>query len=83
MGRSYDFRYAPGDSEIYCSELIFKAYREAYGEELGQWQPLGDLNWKPFESFIRKTEAGALPLTRPMITPVALTKSELISQVYP
>jgi hypothetical protein len=83
MGRPYDFRYAPGDNEIYCSELIFKAYREAYGKDLGQWQPLGDLNWRPFESFIRKMEAGALPLTRPMITPVALTKSELISQVYP
>jgi hypothetical protein len=83
MGRPYDFRYAPGDSEIYCSELVFKAYRDAYGKELGEWQRLGDLNWKPFQSFIRKMEAGGLPLSRPMITPVALTKSALLSRVYP
>jgi hypothetical protein len=83
MGRPYDFRYAPGDNEIYCSELVFKAYRDAYGLELGEWQRLGDLNWKPFEPFIRKMEAGSLPLTRPMITPIALTKSASLSQVYP
>ena len=83
MGRPYDFRYAPGDSEIYCSELVFKAYRDAYGKELGDWQPLGDLNWRPFESFIRKMEAGGLPLSRQMITPVALTKSKHLSRVYP
>ena len=83
MGRPYDFRYAPGDREIYCSELIFKAFRDAQGLELGEWQSLGELNWKPFETFIRKMEPGALPLARPMITPVALTKSGSISQVYP
>lgn len=83
VGRPYDFHYAPGDSEIYCSELVFKAYRDACGRELGAWQPLGDLNWKPFEPFIRKMEAGTLPLSRQMITPVALTKSASLSQVYP
>jgi hypothetical protein len=83
MGRPYDFRYAPGDGEIYCSELVFKAYRNAYGKELGEWQPLGDLNWRPFESFIRRMEAGGLPLSRQMITPVALTKSKHLTRVYP
>ncbi|HET6409405.1 MAG TPA: YiiX/YebB-like N1pC/P60 family cysteine hydrolase [Chthoniobacteraceae bacterium] len=83
MGRPYDFRYAPGDNEIYCSELIFKAYRDSHGVALGNWQPLGELNWKPFEVFIRKMEAGALPLARPMITPVGLMESGSLRQVYP
>jgi Permuted papain-like amidase enzyme, YaeF/YiiX, C92 family len=83
IGRPYDFCDAPGDTEIYCSELVFKAYRNAYGLELGKWQRLGDLNWKPFESFIRKMEGGSLPLTRPMITPAALAKSSSLSRVYP
>jgi hypothetical protein len=83
MGLPYDYRYAPSDNEIYCSELVFKAYRDAYGLELGEWQRLGDLNWNPFEQFIRKMEAGSLPLYRPMITPVALTKSASLSQVFP
>lgn len=81
-GRPYDFRYAPGDDEIYCSELAFKAYRDAYGVELGTWERLGDLNWRPFESFIREMEGGALPLDRPMITPVGMTRAPGLLKVY-
>jgi hypothetical protein len=81
-GRPYDFRYAPGDAEIYCSELVFKAYRDAYGVELGAWEKLGELNWRPFEEFIRATEGGPLPLERPMITPVGVTRSAALEKVY-
>jgi hypothetical protein len=81
-GRPYDFRYAPGDDEIYCSELVFKAYRDAYGLELGEWENLGDLNWRPFERFIREMENGALPLGRPMITPVGVSRSPALTKVY-
>lgn len=81
-GKPYDFRYAPDDSEIYCSELVFKAYRDAYAVELGVWENLGDLNWQPFEAFIREMENGALPLDRPMITPVGVTRSAELVKVY-
>ncbi|RYD82724.1 MAG: hypothetical protein EOP84_08970 [Verrucomicrobiaceae bacterium] len=83
MGRPYDYRYAPEDREIYCSELVFKAYRDAFGVEIGRWEELGQLNWKPFEAFIRTLENGPVPLQRPMITPVGLTRSDLVTQVYP
>lgn len=81
-GRPYDFRYAPGDEEIYCSELVYKAYRDAFGVEFGTWEKLGDLNWRPFEAFIREMERGPVPLDRPMITPVALTRDRALSKVY-
>lgn len=81
-GKPYDYRYAPGDEEIYCSELVFKAYRDAYGAELGVWEKLGDLNWRPFEAFIREMEGGPLPLERPMITPVGVTRSGTLEKVY-
>ncbi|MES2569046.1 MAG: YiiX/YebB-like N1pC/P60 family cysteine hydrolase [Verrucomicrobiota bacterium] len=83
MGRYYDFRYAPDDSEIYCSELVFKAYRDAFGLELGKWEELGQLNWKPFEAFIRTLENGPVPLQRPIITPVGITRSPLLQRIYP
>jgi hypothetical protein len=82
VGRSYDFRYALEDDEIYCSELVFKAYRDAYGVELGVWEKLGDLNWRPFEAFIREMENGALPLERSTITPVGVTRSAALEKVY-
>lgn len=81
-GKSYDYRYAPDDTEIYCSELVFKAYRDAYAVEFGAWENLGDLNWRPHERFIREMEGGALPLGRSMITPVALTRSPELAKVY-
>ena len=81
-GKNYDYRYAPGDDEIYCSELVFKAYHDAYGVELGKWENLGDLNWKPFEAFIREMEDGALPLGRPMVSPVSVTRSTALEKVY-
>ena len=81
-GKPYDYRYAPGDDEIYCSELVYKAYRDAFGLELGAWEKLGDLDWRPFERFIRAMEDGALPLDRPMITPAGVTRSPLLEKVY-
>lgn len=81
-GRPYDFRYAPDEAEIYCSELVFKAYRDAYRVELGVWEKLGDLNWRPFETFIREMEGGSLPLERPMITPVGVTRSPELVKIY-
>lgn len=82
LGRQYDYRYAPEDDEIYCSELVYKVYDRAFGIKIGEWQRLGDLNWKPHEQFIRETENGKLPLDRPMITPVGLTVSPLVRRVF-
>ncbi len=83
LGRPYDYHYSPGDREIYCSELVYDAFRDAFGVKLGEWQRLGDLNWKPYERMIRWTENGAVPLDRRIITPVGLTRSNLVARVYP
>lgn len=81
-GLSYDFRYAPEDDEIYCSELVEKGFDRALGIKLGRWQRLGDLNWKPKESFIREMEDGDLPLDRLMVTPVSLTRDPRMVRVH-
>lgn len=83
LGRPYDFRYAPDDSEIYCSELVYKVFERESGITVGAWEKLGDLNWQPYEQFIRKMEKGNLPLDREMVTPVSLTRSDNLVRVYP
>ena len=80
-GRPYDFRYAPGEDEIYCSELVSLAYERGLGVRLAEWERLGDLNWKPHEAFIREMEVGPLPLDRRMVTPVALTRSPKVTRI--
>ena len=83
VGRPYDIHFGFDDATIYCSELVFTAFKQATGENLGIVRKLGDLNWKPEEAFIRKIENGGLPLDREMITPkelAAATQLELVIQ---
>lgn len=83
MGRPYDFRYAPGDDELYCSELVYLAYERGLGLALAPWERLGDLNWRPHEQFIREMETGPVPLDRKMVTPISLTRGPLVERVFP
>jgi hypothetical protein len=69
LGKPYDIHYEFDDAKIYCSELIFKGFKAATGEDLGRVRKLGDLKWQPYEAVIRQIENGGLPLERPMITP--------------
>lgn len=81
-GRPYDIHYALDDARIYCSELIWKATRDATGKKLGQLVKLGDLDWRPYEDVIRSIENGGLPLEREMITPRAVTEDPRLEEVY-
>ena len=82
LGRAYDIEYGPDDTKIYCSELVYKVYDRELGIKIGHWQKLGELDWKPYEAFVRKMERGNLPLDREMITPVELTRSQEVREVH-
>jgi len=80
--RPYDVRYRMDDDFIYCSELIYKAYRDATGKPLGKLIRLGDMNWRPYVATIRKYEGGPPPLDRKMITPIDLSKAPQLEKVF-
>jgi len=82
MGRPYDFQYRMDDERIYCSELCYKAWKNATGEEMGELKALGDMNWQPYEATIRRYEAGPPPLARKMITPRHLSEAEQLEKVF-
>lgn len=82
LGRPYDLRYEWSDDSFYCSELVFKATRDATGREIGKFDRLGDLDWKPHEVTIRALEGGNPPLDRKMVTPVALTRAPELKLVF-
>ena len=81
-GKGYDILYRFDNDEIYCSELIYNAVKEATDTELGVIEKLGDLNWKPYEQTIINIQ-GYVPLDREMITPVALSRAPELFLVYP
>ena len=74
-GRPYDMRYEPGDSAIYCSELVHLAVRDATGVEVGAFVTLGELDWEPHAEVIEQIEGGPPPLERPLLTPRALSEA--------
>lgn len=80
-GRPYDIRYRMDDEAIYCSELIYKAYRDATGKGLGVIEKLGDLDWKPWVAVIKEIEGGDVPLEREMITPKSLAEAKELEVV--
>lgn len=81
-GRPYDIHYDMDDAAIYCSELIYKAFQRATGQELGRLQALGDLQWQPYAEVIKQIEGGKLPLERKMITPRSLSEAAQLEKVY-
>ena len=82
FGRPYDTRYRMDDERIYCTELIYKAYRESSGQELGELVRLGDLNWRPFEDTIEHFESGPVPLDREMITPKGMAEAHQLELAF-
>lgn len=82
LGKPYDMHFDMNDSELYCSELVYKAFKDATGEELGKTQKLGELDWKPWKLGIEQLEGGTVPLDRIMITPRAISESEKLEAVF-
>lgn len=82
LGKPYDINYEPDDRKIYCSELVWKVYDRELGIHWGEWEAFGTLNWKPVEVFVRSVERGKVPLDRMMITPVALTRTGKVMEVF-
>ena len=82
LGRPYDSRYRMDDEKIYCSELIWKAYRKVTGTELGKPVQLKTLKWGPYRPVIEALEGGPVPLDRMMITPADLARAKQLKLVY-
>ncbi len=81
LGLPYDFFYELDDEKIYCSELIFKSYKQVTDKNLGKLVKLKDLNWKPYEEFILSVE-NKIPLERVMITPKDLSQAKELKKVF-
>ena len=81
-GLPYDSRYEWDDEKIYCSELIYKAVLGATGLKIANFVELKDLNWQPYEKYIRYLDGGGLPLERKMVMPVSIVESESFDVVY-
>jgi uncharacterized protein YycO len=71
LGKPYDLTFEWSDDQIYCSELVWKIYKEGAGIELGSLQTLGefDLSHPAVQAKIRERYRGQPPMDEPVISP--------------
>ena len=81
-GLPYDIQYELDDAKIYCSELVYKAFRDGAGVELVKTEKLGEMRYLPFVVQILSITGGELPLEREIVSPVALTRSTYLRLVH-
>ena len=80
MGKNYDIHFDWSDDKIYCSELVWKIYKEATGIEIGKLQTLSefDLSSPIVKQKMKDRYGDNIPLNEVVISPVAMFGSEML-----
>jgi len=76
-GKNYDIYFEWSDDKIYCSELVWKIYKEATGIEIGELEGLRDfdLSHKVVEQKMKERYGDNIPLDEKVISPAAMFNS--------
>ncbi len=83
LGKNYDIYFNWSDDQIYCSELVWKIYKNATGIEIGKLEKLGDfdLSSKVVKDIIKKRYRKNIPLNETVISPESIYSSDLLTTV--
>ncbi|MBN2613070.1 MAG: YiiX family permuted papain-like enzyme [Bacteroidales bacterium] len=84
LGKDYDQYFEWSDKRIYCSELIWKIYKEAANIEIGELQKLRDfdLSNKIVKQALRTRYGDKIPLDELVISPVQMLNSDKLITIY-
>lgn len=79
-GKNYDLYFEWSDDRIYCSELIWKIYKEGTGLEIGNLQNLKDfdLSHPAVQQKLKERYGNNIPKNEKVISPVAIFNSDLL-----
>ncbi|WP_264529804.1 YiiX family permuted papain-like enzyme [Flavobacterium sp. N502540] len=82
-GREYDAYFEWSDTRIYCSELIWKIYKNAANIELSKLKQLKDFNLtdQRVQKIIKERYGNNIPLDEKVVAPVDLADSDLLKTV--
>lgn len=78
LGKDYDLRFEWSDDKIYCSELVWKIYKEALNIEIGTLEQMKDfdLSNKAVQRKVEERYGGKVPINEWVITPDRMFKSK-------
>ena len=79
-GKNYDIYFDWSDYKMYCSELVWKLYKRAFGVEVGELQELKefDLTNPIVKAKLKERYGNAVPLNEKVIFPAAIFNSDLL-----
>lgn len=83
LGKNYDLWFGWNDERIYCSELVWKAYKDATGLEVGAPKPMGeyDLTHPEVQRIMKQRYGNDIPKDELMISPGSIFESKLLVTV--
>lgn len=83
FGKNYDAIFNWSDKEMYCSELVWKIYKEKLGITLANTKPLRDFNIDHIvvRKIMEQRYGKNIPYDEPMIAPSQLFDSPLLEKV--
>lgn len=83
-GRDYDLTFEWSDARLYCSELVWKLYDSSVGIQLAPLAELRTFNLTSpaVRQKIKERYGGQVPLSEPVIAPVAIFDSPLLVTVH-
>ena len=71
LGKHYDIYFSWNDDEWYCSEYVWKLYKQNYNLEIGKLRPLKEFNLtsKEVKRIMEKRYGNKIPYEENMISP--------------
>jgi len=83
-GRPYDLRFEWSDERIYCSELVWKMYKEALGLEIGELETFRDfdLSDPAVAGKVEERFGARIPLEEKVISPASMFESDRLMTVF-
>jgi uncharacterized protein YycO len=83
-GKDYDLYFEWSDSRIYCSELVWKIYKEAVGLEIGELEKLSDfdLTDKAVKQKLIERYGDNIPKEELVISPASMFNSDLLITIF-
>jgi hypothetical protein len=77
-GKGYDIYFEWSDEKIYCSELVWKIYKESLGIEIGELQVLRefDLTNDIVKNKMKERYGDNIPLDEKVISPASMFDSD-------
>lgn len=82
-GKNYDLTFEWSDDKMYCSELIWKIYKNATGLEIGKLEKLRDfdLTHEAVKTKMKERYGNHIPQNEIVISPAAIFESDLLTTI--